>query len=289
MTGAARSEGSPAGAGRSVEDELRELRRNHDALMAQTALYAHDVRQMYEKERALEETRRRQLERVRAVLAGDALSMVFQPIVELGRGGTVGMEALARFAVEPRRPPDVWFAEAAAVGLLVDLELAAVDAALAQFDRVGPRTYVSVNLSPESVMSPRLLPVVAGHPGERIVIEVTEHAPVEDYETVNAALASLRAQECRLAIDDTGAGFASLRHILRLAPEVIKLDLSLTQGLDSDPARRALATALIFFAGEIGATIVAEGIETQAEVDALRTLGVGFGQGYFFGRPGPLS
>lgn len=191
-----------------------------------------------------------------------------------------GFEALARFAVEPRRTPDVWFAEAAAVGLLIDLELMAVGAALAQFDRLPAGVHLSVNLSPESVMSPRLAATLAGYPLERIVIEVTEHAPVEDYEILNAALGNLRAQGCRLAIDDAGAGFASLRHILRLAPDVIKLDISLTRGLDHDRARRALATALISFANEIGATIVAEGIETVAEVDALRALGVAFGQGY---------
>ena len=268
--------------------ELEELKRNHDALVAQTARYAEDIRQMYQKERAVEAGWRQQLERIRGVLKGDALSMVFQPIVELADGRIVGFEALSRFAAEPRRSPDVWFAEAAAVGLLVDLELAALRAAFSHFDRLPPDAYLSVNLSPETVPSPQLADLLAGLPGERIVVEVTEHAPVDDYDTLNDALASLRALGCRLAIDDTGAGFASLRHILRLAPDIIKLDITLTRGLDSDRARRALATALISFANEIGATLVAEGVETQPEVDALRALGVGLGQGYFFARPGPL-
>ena len=268
--------------------ELEELKRNHDALVAQTARYAEDIRQMYQKERAVEAGWRQQLDRIRGVLKGDTLSTVFQPIVELSDGRIVGFEALSRFAAEPRRSPDVWFAEAAAVALLVDLEMAAVRAAFGHFDLLPPDAYLSVNLSPETVLSQQPVELLTGLPGERIVVEVTEHAPVDDYEILNAALAELRSRGCRLAIDDTGAGFASLRHILRLAPDIIKLDITLTRGLDSDPARRALATALISFANDIGATLVAEGVETQAEVEALCALGVGLGQGYFFARPGPL-
>lgn len=270
------------------QEMFEELKRSHDALVAQTARYAEDLRQMYQKERAVEAGRRQQLERIRGILKGEGLSMVFQPIVELHDARIIGFEALARFAAEPRRPPDVWFAEAASVSLLVDLEMAALRAAFGHLDLLPPHAYLSVNLSPETVLSPGLVELLVGLPGVRIVVEVTEHAPVEDYETLNEALADLRARGCRLAIDDAGAGFASLRHILRLAPDIIKLDITLTRGLDSDPARRALATALISFANEIGVTLVAEGVETQPEVDALRALGVGLGQGYFFARPGPL-
>lgn len=288
MSEPAEREALPAEEALRFTRELEELKRNHDALVAQAARYAEDIRQMYQKERAVEEGWRQQVERIRGVLEGDALSMVFQPIVELHDGKVVGFEALSRFAAEPRRTPDLWFGEAASVGLLVDLEMAALRIAFGHLDLVPPDAYLSVNLSPESVLSPRLVDARAGVPGERVVIEVTEHAPVDDYETLNEALAGLRAIGCRLAIDDAGAGFASLRHILRLAPDIIKLDITLTRGLDSDRARRALATALISFANEIGATLVAEGVETQAEVDALRALGVGLGQGYFFARPGPL-
>ena len=286
MTGAGVEGRPPEPAG--TPEELARLRQDHEALLAQTARYAEDLAQMYRKERAQADVLRRQRERIRRVLESDALSMVFQPILDLNDRRVVGMEALARFAVEPRRTPDVWFNEAANVGLLVDLELAAVQAALDQFDRIPPDAYLAVNLFPESVLSRRVSERVTDIPGGRMVIEITEHAPVEDYETLNAGLAELRAMGCQLAIDDTGAGFASLRHILRLAPDIIKLDITLTRGLDSDPARRALATALISFANEIGATLVAEGVETQAEVNALKALGVGRGQGYFFAKPGPL-
>lgn len=286
MTGAG-SEGEPLHPP-GMAEELARLRRAHDALLAQTTRYARDLGQMYRRERAQSDALRRQRERIRRVIESDALSMVFQPIVHLHDRRVVGLEALARFAVEPHRTPDVWFNEAGNVGLLVDLEVAAVRTALHQFDRIPPDAYLAVNLSPDSVLSDRMSELLTDVPSGRVVIEITEHAPVEDYETLDAGLAELRALGCRLAIDDTGAGFASLRHILRLAPEIIKLDITLTRGLDSDPARRALANALISFANEIGATLVAEGVETQAEVNALEALGVGLGQGYFFAKPGPL-
>ena len=121
-----------------------------------------------------------------------------------------------------------------------------------------------------------------------MVLEVTEHAPVEDYDQLNRTLRTLRARGIRLAIDDAGAGFASFRHIVRLAPDFIKLDMTLTRDIDADPARRALATAMVSFALEIGATMIAEGIETEQEFRTLRSLGIGLGQGYFLGVPGSL-
>ncbi len=132
-------------------------------------------------------------------------------------------------------------------------------------------------------------PALAAAPADRLVLEVTEHVRVEDYAALGSALRQLRLSGLRLAIDDAGAGFASLQHIVRLAPEGIKLDRTLTNHIEVDRARRALTSALISFASQTGATIVAEGIETRAEVEALRALGVAYGQGYFLGRPGPLE
>ena len=128
-----------------------------------------------------------------------------------------------------------------------------------------------------------------GRDAKRAVIEITEHAPVEDYDALNDALKAFRAEGGRLAVDDAGAGFSSLRHILRLAPDFIKLDGALTRGIDTDQTRRALGAALISFASEIGVPIIAEGIETQEEVDALRALKVTCGQGFFLGEPAPLA
>jgi len=227
--------------------------------------------------------------RVRRVLDENLIAMVFQPLVDLETGRAVGFEALARVRLEPVRGPDAWFADAAASGLLEELDLAALRAALTELDRLPGAGSLWLNLSPGTAVSPRLYRALEDVAVGRLVLEITEHARVEDYDVLDAALAPLRARGLRLAVDDAGAGFASLRHILRLAPDVIKVDMTVTRGIDSDQARRALTSALVAFGSETGALIVAEGIETQAELEALRGLGVGYGQGYLFGRPEPLA
>jgi EAL domain-containing protein (putative c-di-GMP-specific phosphodiesterase class I) len=231
------------------------------------------------------ETLEEKIRRVRGMVDRAEFHTVFQPIIDLRNSQVVGLEALARF---PDRSPDVWFEDAAAAGLNEDLELATLGVALRTAGQLPEGVYLSVNLSPATMTSPRFREVLDGFPLDRLVVEVTEHAPVDDYDALDAAVVPLRAAGCRLAVDDVGAGFSSLRHILRLAPDVIKLDISLTRHIDSDPPRRALATALISFASAINAAIVAEGIETQDEVDALRGLGVSYGQGYHLSRPQPL-
>jgi EAL domain-containing protein (putative c-di-GMP-specific phosphodiesterase class I) len=150
-------------------------------------------------------------------------------------------------------------------------------------------TFLAVNLSPETACSPDLLRAIQfTRATRRVVLEVTEHAPVRDYAKLNAAIGKLRTRGVRLAVDDAGSGFASLQHIIRLAPDFIKLDIGLTRDVDNDLARRALAAALISFAAEIGATIIAEGIETEAELSTLHELGVAYGQGFHLARPGDL-
>lgn len=257
----------------------------------QALLYAEELRELYEKEQAQAAALRaekEQAERILKVLEGGLIKMVFQPIADLADGSVTGVEALARFAVEPSRTPDVWFEEAGAVNLREELELAAVRLALAHPELLPEGTYLSINLSPETVTSTRFAELLPDVPAKSVVLEVTEHARVDDYGALGDALQDFRARGGRLAVDDAGAGFASLKHILRLAPEVVKLDREVTQGIDADRPRRALAAALISFAFDIGAEVVAEGIETQAEVDALRDLGVSYGQGYFLARPGPI-
>ena len=250
------------------------------------------LRRLTERERPEEdcgaEGRRRGVSRVRRVLDSKGLAMAFQPIVDLIDGSVVGYEALARFALGPERPPDAWFAEAEAVGLGRELEAAALRSALAHLDRLPAETYLSLNASPLTAVSPFLKRLLADV-GERIVVEITEHAPVADYDALREALGELRAQGVRVAIDDAGAGFASLTHILRLMPDLIKLDMVLTRGIDTDDTRRQLASALSSFASGIGAAIVAEGIETKAELDCLRELGVPYGQGFLLARPTSLG
>jgi EAL domain-containing protein (putative c-di-GMP-specific phosphodiesterase class I) len=181
-------------------------------------------------------------ERIRAVLEDRrALGMAFQPIVNLGSGRVVGVEALARFSVQPTRPPNVWFEEAASVGLGLDLELAAISAATARLDELPEGLYLALNISPEAVISARLHDCLEGVPLHRLVLEITEHAPVGNYDRLSLALDPLRAGGCKVAIDDAGAGYASFRHILRLAPDLIKLDMSLTQDIERDPVKLALA------------------------------------------------
>jgi EAL domain-containing protein (putative c-di-GMP-specific phosphodiesterase class I) len=226
---------------------------------------------------------------IQALIAGDGLSMVFQPIVHLGRGQLIGLEALARFAGAPPRGPDVWFAEAAAAGLGVELELAAIQLALAALPQLPPDVYLSVNASPDTVTSGHLDATFAAVSPDRIVLEITEHSVIASYDDLAAALLPLRTRGLRVAVDDAGAGYSSFRHILRLQPDLIKLDMTLTRDIHRDPARRALATALIAFGRDTGSDIVAEGVETEAELLTLQGLGVTAGQGYHLGRPGPLA
>jgi EAL domain-containing protein (putative c-di-GMP-specific phosphodiesterase class I)/ActR/RegA family two-component response regulator len=229
-----------------------------------------------------------QVRSIRRVLGGKGLAVVFQPVADLQTRAIVGLEALSRFDLERWRAPEVAFREAGQVGLLVDLELAAIRAALDQIEQLPTDAFLSLNLSPATAMSEGFMGMLLTGPAERIVIEITEHAQVDDYAALNEALALLREHKVRLAIDDAGAGFASLQHIIRLAPDFIKLDITLTRGIDEAPVRRALATALISFASEIGAAIIAEGIETRGEFDTLRGLGVPFGQGFYLAPPGEL-
>ena len=241
---------------------------------------------LHARRRGEDRTRRRE-QRVRHALDGDILHAVFQPICTLA-GSTVGAEALARFRGPPSRGPVRWFAEADEVGLLRELELAAARVALAGLPSLPSHVFLAVNASPSTLASSGFLRLIAASDGSRVVVEITEHARIDDYEALREALEALRDFGTRVAIDDAGAGFASLRHILRLEPEFIKLDRTLIDGIESDRSRQALAAGLISFAERIEATIVAEGIERPAEVEKLAELGVRYGQGYFFARPAPL-
>jgi EAL domain-containing protein (putative c-di-GMP-specific phosphodiesterase class I) len=222
--------------------------------------------------------------RIRTICAEDELAMVFQPIFELDGGACVAFEALTRFPGEPGVPTASWFARATEVGVGVELELAAVRAALARLDDLPEGVLLSLNVSPAAAIAPEFEALITPV-AERVIVELTEHERVEDYGPLEAVLARLRERGATVAVDDVGAGFASLRHILSIAPDIVKLDLSLTREIETDPGRRALTSALVEFADGIGATIAAEGIETEGELVLLRNLGVDQGQGYYLGRP----
>jgi EAL domain-containing protein (putative c-di-GMP-specific phosphodiesterase class I) len=228
-------------------------------------------------------------DRIAAVIQSSGFVMHYQPILRLADMQLAGLESLCRFSADPPRSPDLWFGEAAELGLGVELELAAIAAALAALPTLPPDCYLSVNAGPATVADGRLGAVLTGRDGHRLVVEVTEHAAVTDQARFDAELFKLRMMGVRLAVDDAGAGYSGLQHIVRLQPDIIKLDMSLTRHVDRDPIRRSLAAALVAFGRETGAAIVAEGIETQAEAETMRQIGIRFGQGYLFARPMPLE
>ncbi len=232
--------------------------------------------------------RKRLTDQIEAVIGGEHLTVVFQPIFDLVSGRSIGAEALARFSCTPIQSPAAWFSQAGRLGLALQLELAAIRAALAQLASLPADVHLSMNVSPDVARSPAFVTALEGTPLERIVLELTEHHHVTDYRPLVEALAPLRAQGVRLAIDDPGSGVAGLQRILDLRPDIVKLDRTLIDGIHTDPARRALISALVMFTTEIDAILVAEGIETQDELDQLRELGVEVGQGYYLSRPGPL-
>ena len=220
-------------------------------------------------------------------LTGRGVTMVFQPIVDLRSQAQVGMEALARFHTLPLRPPNEWFAEAVGLELGTQLELMAIQGAMAGLGRIPRGAYLSVNCSARAAMSPDLATLIDGY-ASRMVIEITEHEAIEDYAVLTTTLEELRRRGVRLAIDDAGAGFSSLRHTLLLRPDIVKVDISLTRGIDADRGKRALTSALVSFGEEMGVAIVAEGIETREELETLRSLGVRYGQGFHLAPPAAL-
>jgi EAL domain-containing protein (putative c-di-GMP-specific phosphodiesterase class I) len=150
--------------------------------------------------------------------------------------------------------------------------------------------FLAINVGPDAIAAADLpLIIIESGSPQRIVLELTEHLKIDDYPHVRTALRRIREHGARLAIDDTGAGFASLSHIVNLAPDLIKLDRQFTRGIDLDPVRRALAQALVSFAHDTGAEVIAEGIESADELDTVRELGIPYGQGYLIGRPAPLA
>ncbi len=223
---------------------------------------------------------------IEAVLADPdgRITQVFQPIVDLRSGLVTGYEALSRF-VGSRRPPNAWFAQAHRCGLGIELEICAVQAQLAAPNRPAG-TYLSVNLSASALLSAE----TDGQLGDdlsSLVIEVTEDELVAEGPSLEARLAELRRRGARLAVDDIGAGYAGLKQVVRLAPDVLKLDRSIVDGVAADPAKEAMIDALVRYARRIGAAVCAEGIETLEDLLVLADLDVTYGQGYGLARPGP--
>ena len=171
----------------------------------------------------------------------------------------VGYEALARFLEQPPRTPDVWFREAAEIGRQDRLEVAVVRKALRRFALLPGSAYVSLNASPQTILAGALTETLEHYPGNRLVLEITEHVSVDDYASIVKAVEPLRRRGLRIAVDDAGAGYASFRHILKLRPDLIKLDTSLIRQM------------------------------TDVELAVLRELGIELAQGYLLGWPAPTE
>ena len=227
-------------------------------------------------------------ERIQKVIECESFRTVYQPVIELESGKTVGYEALARFTASPRLPPDRWFDDAVRTGLGLELELAVARRALQALPRMPDDTYLCINVSPAAAVSKEIERMCMQFAPHRIVLEITEHSFVDDYALLSERTRALRRLGVRLAIDDAGAGFASLRHVLRLEPDLIKLDMSIVHDIDIQLRHQSLASALLTFANGTSASILAEGIETQGEFETLKRLGVTYGQGHFLGYPAAL-
>ena len=215
--------------------------------------------------------------------------IALQPIVELSSRRTASFEALARFpAVEENSHwgPDRWFEEATAAGRGPELEAAALTAALARLGAVPASMRLSVNVSARALCaSERVRALVTGDEAARLVVELTEHDQVDDYDRLWRILSRIRAAGGRIAVDDAGSGYAGLAHILRLRPEVLKLDRSLVQGIADDPSRQAMCIAMVGFTDRTGSALVAEGVEDPEDLEVLTSLGVPMAQGFLLGRP----
>lgn len=227
-------------------------------------------------------------ERLLRVLRDGQITPVFQPIMELDTGKVIAFEALSRFPGDPAYTPDRWFADAWSVGLGTELELLAVRMVVDAMDEIPPEVGLSINASPPTIAASAFRRHLGCEP-HRITVELTEHLDIDDVAGLRAALAPLAGAGCETAIDDFGSGFANLQHIIGVDPDWIKLDISITERIDEDSVTHALASSLVGFAADIDAGVIAEGIETEEELDALREIGVRFGQGFHLGMPLPLG
>ncbi|MCV2490608.1 EAL domain-containing protein [Geodermatophilus sp. YIM 151500] len=217
----------------------------------------------------------------------DDLTLVFQPIVDLAGATVAGYEALARFP--GTAGPDVWFAAAAEAGLAAELEALAIHRALAAVPGLPANTFLTVNVSPHLLGTAPVQRALAGRDRlERVVVELTEHTPVDDLDALGDQTQALRDRGALIALDDAGSGYSGLQQLATLRPQIVKLDRALVSGADTDPVRVALAEMIGEFAGRIDAWLLAEGLETAAELAAFVRLGVPLGQGWVLGRPAPV-
>jgi PAS domain S-box-containing protein len=225
-------------------------------------------------------------DRIETLIEERAFGPIFQPIVDLSSGATVGYEALTRF-VDGSRPDEV-FATALECGLGIELETATVAASLEAARGLPRRAWLSLNVSPSLLADVATLGAALGVRARPLVLEITEHEPIEAYGPLREAVLRL-GPEIRLAVDDAGAGVANFHHLVELRPDFVKIDAGLVRGVDADVGRQAVVAGILHFAAAAGCQVIAEGIETDAELIAVTELGVTLGQGYLLGRPAPVE
>jgi len=225
---------------------------------------------------------------IRKVVYQRDFEMVFQPVHDVTSGKVMGVEALARFPRAPFRP-DAFLAQAALLGLGIELETAILARVISKVPRLPEEAFVAVNISPGAALVAPWNQMLADVDPSRIVLELTEHDAVLDYGALEEALEPCRSRGVRIAVDDVGAGFSSFSHVLELSPEFVKIDQSITRNIDVDDARRRLAHAIAELAGQMGATVIAEGVEGQGELDAVAAVGISAVQGFYLSRPRPLG
>jgi EAL domain-containing protein (putative c-di-GMP-specific phosphodiesterase class I) len=223
---------------------------------------------------------------ITGIIARGSFHPVFQPIVDFTRNKIVGYEALTRF--DDGEAPEALFAKAAVVGLGLELETATLRAALAAAEALPVSRWLNLNASPDLIVAGEPLRTLPAGNRRDLVLEVTEHTVIADYPAFRLSMAAL-GPKVRFAVDDAGVGFSSLRHVLELHPAFVKLDRSLVAGLESDQARQAMIVGLRDFSRATGCRLIAEGVETEAELAELGRLQVGLAQGFLLGMPLPID
>jgi EAL domain-containing protein (putative c-di-GMP-specific phosphodiesterase class I) len=231
--------------------------------------------------------RQPRFERVRSLIRASEFDVEFQPIVGLAADRVVGVEAVARFGGEPRRSSGAWFGDAVSVGLGTELDMAVAQEALRVLPTLPRGVDLFLSVRPESIFSSRFAELMACVRPESLVIEIADHVSGYDYDRLRAFVAAIRDSGFRILVDDAVAGYASLRHLLDLRPDMLKIDASLCRSVETDRERQAHVRALVSLGRELGATVVAKGIETSAEQRTVRDLGVDGAQGRYLGAPAP--
>ncbi|GAB4116202.1 MAG: bifunctional diguanylate cyclase/phosphodiesterase [Sideroxydans sp.] len=230
---------------------------------------------------------------LREIIDRRRLNAVFQPIINLGHADFTGFEGLIRGPADsPLQMPVKLFGAAEQHGLSLEVEMLARQTVLEAFARQNLPGNLFLNVSPETLSDPafkngQTLAFLRelGIDPARIVIELTENQPVYDFAAMRDALLHYRAMGFRIAIDDLGEGFSSLRMWLELRPEFVKIDMSFVQGCDRDPIKSQFLKSIQHIAASCGTQVIAEGIETEAELRVVKDLGIALGQGYFIARP----